>query len=132
MAGTDIGVLGLLLKDAFKGSAGLKPLLRELIQQVMQAEAAGHIDAAPHERTEDRKGYRNGTKPRTLATRVGELELDVPQVRGASHTIRACSTSGSAASGRCWWRAGRCISRGSARGTFARCWRRCAKERSRR
>ena len=29
-----------------------------------------------------RQGYRNGTKPRRLNTRVGELELAVPQVRG--------------------------------------------------
>jgi transposase-like protein len=82
MAGTDIGVLGHLLKDAFKSNSGLQPLLRELIQQVMQVEVEAHIDAGRHERTEDRKGYRNGTKPRKLATRVGELELDVPQVRG--------------------------------------------------
>jgi putative transposase len=82
MAGTDIGVLGLLLKDAFKGNDGLRAFLREVIQQVMQAEAAEHLNAAPHERTDDRKGYRNGNKPRRLATRVGELELDVPQVRG--------------------------------------------------
>jgi putative transposase len=82
MAGTDIGVLGLLLKDAFKSNDGMKDFLREVIQQVMHAEAAEHVNAAPHERREDRKGYRNGSKPRTLATRVGELELDVPQVRG--------------------------------------------------
>jgi len=82
MAGTDIGVLGSLLKDAFKGNDGLRAFLREVIQQVMQAEAAEHLNAAPHERTDDRKGYRNGSKPRRLATRVGELELDVPQVRG--------------------------------------------------
>jgi len=82
MAGADIGVLGLLLKDAFKGNDGLRLFLREVIQQVMQVEAAEHLNAAPHERTEDRKGYRNGSKPRRLATRVGELELDVPQVRG--------------------------------------------------
>ena len=82
MAGSDIGVLGLLLKDAFKSNEGLKPLLRELIQQVMHVEASQHVNAAPHERTDDRKGYRNGNKPRRLATRVGELELDIPQVRG--------------------------------------------------
>src|SRR5206468_9567762 len=40
-----------------------------------------HLGAEPHQRSEDRKGHRNGHKPRTLKTRVGELELDVPQVR---------------------------------------------------
>jgi putative transposase len=82
MAGTDIGVLGRLLQNAFRSNDGLKPFLREVIQQVMDVEASAHVNAAPHERTDDRKGYRNGTKPRTLATRVGELELDIPQVRG--------------------------------------------------
>jgi putative transposase len=82
MAGADIGVLGALLKEAFQGNAGMKLFLREVVQQVMQAESAEHLQASPHERTEDRKGYRNGSKPRKLATRVGELDLDVPQVRG--------------------------------------------------
>jgi len=82
MAGTDIGVLGFLLKEAFQSRGGLIQVLRELAQQAMDIEASEHVNAAPHERTEGRKGYRNGTKPRKLATRVGELELDIPQVRG--------------------------------------------------
>ncbi|MGA1718730.1 MAG: IS256 family transposase, partial [Aquiluna sp.] len=36
----------------------------------------------PYERSEDRKGYANGFKPKTLQTRMGPLELAVPQVRG--------------------------------------------------
>src|SRR5215210_8638205 len=48
----------------------------------MEAEVAAHVGAGPHERSERRRGLRNGTKPRTLSTRVGGLELDVPQVRG--------------------------------------------------
>src|SRR3984957_887204 len=82
MAESNIGSLSLWLKDAFKDNDGLKRFLCEVAQQLMREESQDHLNAAPHERTEDRKGYRNGTKPRTLATRVGELELDVPQVRG--------------------------------------------------
>jgi putative transposase len=48
----------------------------------MGAEVEAHVGAAPHERSGSRVGRRNGTKPRTLLTRVGGLELDVPQVRG--------------------------------------------------
>jgi len=48
----------------------------------MRAEAATHVGAGPHERTDERRGHRNGSKRRTLNTRVGELALDVPQVRG--------------------------------------------------
>ena len=82
MAGTDIGGLGVWLSEAFKKEDGLKRLLRELAQELMQSEARQHINADLHERSVHRKGYRNGSKPRRLKTRVGELELDVPQVRG--------------------------------------------------
>jgi putative transposase len=40
------------------------------------------VGADRHERSEERRGHRNGHKPRTLQTRVGELQLSVPQVRG--------------------------------------------------
>jgi len=82
MARSDIGGLGVWLADAFKKNEGLKAFLEEVAQQVMSAEAASHVNADRHERAEGRRGYRNGSKPRTFKTRVGELELDVPQVRG--------------------------------------------------
>lgn len=82
MAQPLIGGLAALLQDAFKRDDGLKALLRALAQQVMAVEAEAHVNAAPHERSAERRGYRNGSKPRTLKTRVGDLELDVPQVRG--------------------------------------------------
>jgi putative transposase len=59
--------------------------LREVVQAVCQAamtqEVADHVGADLHERSDDRRGRRNGHKPRTLLTRVGGLELSVPQVR---------------------------------------------------
>jgi transposase-like protein len=52
----------------------------------MQAEQvqAEHVQAEPYERTQERRGYRNGDKPRQLTTRVGTLALRVPQVRDGS------------------------------------------------
>jgi len=82
MAATNIDRLGYWLKDAFRKQEGLKEFLQVLMQQVMQAEAQEHLQAAPHERSARRQGYRNGSKPRSLLTRIGELELEVPQVRG--------------------------------------------------
>jgi len=82
VANSDIGNLGRLLQEAFQGIGGLKAFLQAVVQRVMEAEAQEHVGAAPHERSERRRGHRNGTKPRTLNTRVGELELEVPQVRG--------------------------------------------------
>jgi transposase-like protein len=82
VATSDIGELRPLLQEAFQGTQGLKAFLQELVQQVMEAEAREHLGVAPHERSRRRRGYRNGSKPRSLKTRVGELQLQVPQVRG--------------------------------------------------
>jgi len=59
-----------------------RAMIEVMARRVMQEELAAHLGAGPHERTQDRRGYRNGYKPRKLKTRVGELELEVPQARG--------------------------------------------------
>ncbi len=74
--------LGELLQGLFAREEGPRLLLAALAQAAMRSEVEAHVGAAPHERSGARRGRRNGTKPRTLKTRVGELELDVPQVRG--------------------------------------------------
>lgn len=59
----------------------LKPLMREVVQQVLEAEMEEALGAQKSERTEGRLGYRSGYYNRTLVTRVGKLELRVPQDR---------------------------------------------------
>jgi putative transposase len=59
----------------------LKTVVHEVLQQVMEAEMEEALGAAKGERTPDRKGYRSGYYSRTLVTRVGKLELRVPQDR---------------------------------------------------
>jgi len=59
-----------------------KAMLEVMARRVMEEELALHLGAGRHERTRDRRGHRNGHKPRRLKTRVGELELQVPQARG--------------------------------------------------
>jgi len=46
-------------------------------------ESAGDLTGAAdhYERTDDRQGYRNGTYPRSLTTRVGNIMLRVPRIR---------------------------------------------------
>jgi len=56
-------------------------LLRHTIQQVLEEELTAFLNAEPYTRTEGRRGYRNGYKPRVLKTRVGRLELMVPKDR---------------------------------------------------
>ena len=60
----------------------LKTMLEVMARRVMEEELERHLGAARHERTESRKGHRNGYKSRRLKTRVGELALEVPQARG--------------------------------------------------
>jgi putative transposase len=59
----------------------LRPLIREVLQQVMEAEMEDVLGAEKGERTPNRQGYRSGYYGRTLVTRVGKLELRVPQDR---------------------------------------------------
>lgn len=59
----------------------LKAMVEKVCQRIMEDEMTMFLGADPHERTEDRVGYRNGYKPRILRTRVGELNLMVPKDR---------------------------------------------------
>jgi len=55
---------------------------RHLVNEAMKAERSYALNAAPYERSEERLGYANGFKPKTVATRLGSLTFAVPQVRG--------------------------------------------------
>jgi len=81
MANKDVDVLGQLLQEVFSVRDGAKRLLEYLVNQAMRTEVVDHVGVAPHERSGDRQGYRNGYKPRTMNTRVGSLDLQIPQVR---------------------------------------------------
>jgi putative transposase len=59
----------------------LKPLIQAVLQQVLEAEMVEAAGAERHERTEGRQSYRSGYYRRGLVTRVGKLELRVPQDR---------------------------------------------------
>jgi transposase-like protein len=59
----------------------LKDLLSEVIQETLESEMDDAIGARKNERTSDRLSYRSGYYNRTLITRVGKLELRVPQDR---------------------------------------------------
>jgi len=62
----------------------LKGLMQEYLQEYLEQEVALHLGALPYERTVDRRGHRNGYKPRQLNTRVGKLFLSIPQARDGS------------------------------------------------
>jgi hypothetical protein len=55
--------------------------VRTALQEVLEAEMTEALGAEKGERTAGRQGYRSGYYGRTLITRVGKLELRVPQDR---------------------------------------------------
>jgi putative transposase len=59
----------------------LQAALQALLQAALEAEMSETIGAEKGERTETRLAYRSGYYPRSLVTRVGTLELRVPQDR---------------------------------------------------
>lgn len=65
-----------------QGPEALAEAFRILLNHAMQAERSQALSAQPYQRTPERKGHANGFKPKSLNTRLGTLELAVPQVRG--------------------------------------------------
>ena len=70
-----------LTELATQGLVDLNPTLEKLFNELMKAEREAVLDAKPYERTEDRQGYSNGFKNKTLQLRSGKLNLKVPQTR---------------------------------------------------
>ena len=65
-----------------QGLEGLPDMIRVLVNQAMQVERENYLQAKHYERSENRRGYANGYKAKTVKTRVGEVAFDIPQVRG--------------------------------------------------
>jgi putative transposase len=63
------------------GPDGIRCLVQQVVQEVLEADMDEAIGAQKSERTETRVGYRAGYYTRTLVTRVGKLVLRVPQDR---------------------------------------------------
>jgi putative transposase len=85
MAQYQITVDSEILHALFMGKnqdPGVAKLLESVLNQILKAQVTEQLGAEPYERTEDRKGYRNGDYPRQLTTRVGTLTLRVPRIRG--------------------------------------------------
>ncbi|MED3651230.1 IS256 family transposase [Heyndrickxia sporothermodurans] len=59
----------------------VKASLALILNSLMEKERDEYINALSHERTDERKGYRNGYYERELITGVGSLKLKVPRSR---------------------------------------------------
>ena len=70
------------VKELMQGDEDfLKPMVQAVIQEVLEAEMSEALGAAKGERSEGRVGHRSGYYGRSLITRVGKIELRVPQDR---------------------------------------------------
>jgi transposase-like protein len=78
--------INLLLENGL--ADGLPRIAELLMNAAMIIERSAHLQAAPHERSADRNGHANGFKPRSLATSLGKLGLQVPQVRDSSSPFK--------------------------------------------
>lgn len=71
-------LLQLLSEHGFDGMA---EAIEILMNEAMKLERADALGAMPYQRTESRCGYANGFKPKTVNSRLGRLNLKVPQTR---------------------------------------------------
>ncbi len=76
-------VVSFLLEE--EGIDFLRESLRWVVQQLMEAEVSELIGAERGERSEERLTHRNGYRPRSWATRAGEIELAIPKIRRGSY-----------------------------------------------
>jgi transposase-like protein len=78
-ATTITAALELLTKHGFEDLANA---LEILLNEAMRLERSEYLGAAPWERTDGRRGYANGFKPKRVRTRLGDLDLEIPKTRG--------------------------------------------------
>ena len=64
------------------GLDGMPAIMEVLFNHAMQVERSKVLQAAPYQRSATRRGYANGFKPKRVNTRMGKLNLQIPQVRG--------------------------------------------------
>ena len=81
MAQYQISVDSEKVKDLMIRDDGLKELVQEVLNQILEAQASEVVGAERYERSEGRQGYRNGYRERKLIARIGTLSLRIPQIR---------------------------------------------------
>jgi transposase-like protein len=71
------------------GEDFLRELVQRTVQQVLDATMTSFLRAETCERNDERRGWRNGFKPRTLKTCVGGLEISKSQVSALTQKLDA-------------------------------------------
>ncbi len=66
------------------GFDGVAEAIGLLLNTAMQIERSRYLGADPYERSDNRKCYANGFKPKTVKTRMGKIPLQIPQTRDSN------------------------------------------------
>jgi len=64
------------------GMDGMANAVGLMMNEAMKLERSDFLRAGPYERQSDRRGYANGYKGKVIRSRVGKIDLKIPQVRG--------------------------------------------------
>jgi transposase-like protein len=64
------------------GFGGMDQAMAILVNEAMKIERSKVLRAGAYERTPDRMGHANGFKAKSVKSRLGNLDLRIPQVRG--------------------------------------------------
>lgn len=78
-SGTIKGLCEIICEQGFEG---MGQVLQVLMNEAMKVERSKFLGTQPYERSPERQDYANGFKDKTVKTRLGMLDLQVPQVRG--------------------------------------------------
>jgi putative transposase len=77
---TELDAIIQLLAD--HGFDGMAQAIEILLNEAMKLQRSEVLKAGPYQRTSERRGHANGFKPKTVVSRLGKLQLEVPQTRG--------------------------------------------------
>jgi putative transposase len=66
------------------GFNGMLQVFCKLLNEAMKIERSQALRTLPYERSDERQGYANGFKDKTIHTRMGSVTEQIPQVRGMS------------------------------------------------
>lgn len=78
-SGTIKGLCEIICEQGFEG---MGQVIQVLMNEAMKVERSKFLGTQPYERSPERQDYANGFKDKTVKTRLGMLDLQVPQVRG--------------------------------------------------
>jgi putative transposase len=73
--------------ESLRSTDGLelvRSVAERMLQELIEAEATARIGAEWNEHTDTRTNYRNGSRPKTLTSQAGDLDLAIPKLRAGA------------------------------------------------